>query len=58
MTDLEDFVWPCDKRTAHGPHTLTTVLTNPPPECPGVAAHPLTQIGKGDLPLRRKPSHD
>lgn len=32
---LSGFRWPCERRTAHGPHD----------GCPGVAAHPLTMIG-------------
>ena len=56
--DLEDFDWPCDKREAHGPHTRLVPYGTKMPEgtldvllgfnevdCPGVRAHPLTQIG-------------
>jgi len=31
------FEWPCDRRDAHHPHD----------DCPGVGAHPYTQIGGG-----------
>jgi hypothetical protein len=41
------FDWPCDRREAHGPHG----------DCPGVNAHPFTQIGKGVLPLAQPPGH-
>lgn len=41
---IKMFEWPCGRRDAHHPHTVLeddgTVY-----ECPGVAAHPLTQIG-------------
>lgn len=48
----EDYVWPCDLRRAHGPHP--TWLTDPGTFkwCPGVLAHPDTQIGRGTLPER------
>jgi hypothetical protein len=35
----ERFEWPCDRRDAHHPH--------PEDGCPGVGAHPATQIGGG-----------
>lgn len=41
--DPEDYEWPCERRVAHGPHG----------ECPGVKAHPNTQIGSGDLPRKK-----
>lgn len=51
------FVWPCDKRKAHGPHyrepggdqppgDLAIYLSRKDPRaCPGVKAHPKTMIG-------------
>lgn len=46
------FDWPCDRRDAHGPHTVREqMLTGPNEfeerECPGVKAHPTTMIGGG-----------
>lgn len=48
--DMLQHPWPCHRRTAHGPHTIT-VSTNPPTHsraypCPGVRAHPNTMIGR------------
>lgn len=44
------FKWPCPKRKAHGPHPLCEHEPNDPEACesamcPGVKAHPATQIG-------------
>jgi hypothetical protein len=62
---MDDFEWPCDRRDAHGPHTITwtesghgcdgteeSCMENCPvpiqqgQDCPGVRAHPDTQIGR------------
>ena len=56
---MSKFEWPCDKRTAHGPHEVrnTIALTDDQlvdaidlgvthPACPGVKAHPSTMIGR------------
>lgn len=36
------FKWPCFKRRAHEPHHVDVQV---PYDCPGVKAHPATQIG-------------
>lgn len=38
------FEWPCGKRKAHGPHIIEED-TPYEKKCPGVKAHPATQIG-------------
>jgi len=44
-----EFEWPCPRHEAHGAHSIDTDMSDPEQTCPGVKAHPLTQIGKGDL---------
>lgn len=71
--DNNDFEWPCPKRHAHGPHRDEPEVhdfdcdwepeDNEGPcgcglDCPGVKAHPLTQIGKGELPEKNKADLD
>ena len=49
----EQFDWPCDKRKAHGPHTLPEgeecdeigMCADEHDHCPGVLTHPSTMIG-------------
>lgn len=41
---MSEFVWPCDKRIAHGPHKIET--KSGWYTCPGVRAHPNTMIGR------------
>lgn len=48
-----EWEWPCDKHRAHGAHENPIVngemVISGNTICPGVKAHPLTQIGKGEL---------
>lgn len=54
------FKWPCNKRTAHGPHQAPCTFDICPDQvldceddthpCPGVKAHPATMIGGRQLP--------
>lgn len=55
VRELGEFGWPCDLRTAHGPHVLVTeeihdasgrLLATRAEDCPGVGAHPDTMIGR------------
>jgi hypothetical protein len=44
------FEWPCDRRDAHHPHIIKVQVDDKSyqvHDCPGVGAHPLTQIGGG-----------
>lgn len=53
---MDDFEWPCEKRTAHGPHLvecgeestcgLDIFDCDDDHNCPGVKAHPDTMIGR------------
>lgn len=47
---LPGFDWPCDKREAHGPHPIEPA--NVRGNCPGVKAHPATQIGGNHISER------
>lgn len=44
------FRWPCDRRAAHGPHSVRVQMLTGPADyeddtCPGVPAHPATMAG-------------
>jgi len=47
---LDEFGWPCDRRDAHGPHKIDRYDAVDEVawvfDCPGVAAHPATMIGR------------
>jgi hypothetical protein len=44
---MTKFEWPCDRRDAHHPHEIHNEFMEECVvyQCPGVGAHPLTQIG-------------
>lgn len=60
--DGHEFEWPCGKREAHGPHTVSAIdgkeylVYAMPRECPGVRAHPGVQIGGNYRPILRRVS--
>ena len=59
-SSVDEFEWPCDRRDAHHPHRVDhgggdgVTQTYEPTvfDCPGVGAHPLTQIGGAYAPSK------